>query len=301
MQCFIVSFSQPSSHSFVVYTMMTRGILYILIATLSFAVMNIMVKDISSLPALQVVFFRAFGTFVFIFPYMVYKKISIVGHQPKFLVLRGVVGIISLATFFMAIQRIPLGSAISIRYLGPIFGAMLAAYFLKEKINKGQWFSFAIAFLGVIILKGFDLRIDFISLGLALISAVTVGMVFVLIRFLGAREHYLTIINYFMVISMLVGICSFPFWEMPVGREWFSLASIGIFGLIGQVFMTRAFQLEEASVLAPFKYMELIYALIMGFFFFGETYQLLAFAGIAMILTGMLLNVFAKNRTKKIQ
>lgn len=279
--------------------MLSKGVIYILIATLSFAVMNIVAKDISNLPALQVVFFRAFGSFIFIFPYMLYKKISIIGHQPKFLLLRGIVGVISLATFFLAIQRIPLGSAISIRYLGPIFGAGLAAYFLKEKINKGQWFSFIIAFSGVIILKGFDLRIDFISLGLALISAIFVGMVFVLVRYLGAREHYLTIINYFMVISMLVGLCSFPWWQMPIGMEWFSVVSIGIFGLIGQIFMTRAFQLEETSVLAPFKYMELIYALILGYFIFGETYQPLAFAGILLILAGMLLNVFAKNRIKK--
>jgi len=279
--------------------MLSKGIIYILIATLSFAVMNIIVKDISNLPALQVVFFRAFGSFVFIFPYMLHKRVSIIGHQPKFLLLRGVVGVISLATFFLAIQRIPLGSAISIRYLGPIFGAGLAAYFLKEKINKGQWISFIIAFSGVIILKGFDLRIDFISLGLALISAIFVGMVFVLVRYLGAREHYLTIINYFMVISMLVGICSFPWWQMPVGREWISVISVGIFGLIGQIFMTQAFQLEETNVLAPFKYMELIYALILGYFLFGETYRPLAFAGIILILVGMLLNVFAKSKTVK--
>jgi len=278
--------------------MLTRGISYILIATLSFAVMNTMAKDISSLPALQVVFFRALGTFIFIFPYMLYKRISIIGHQPKFLILRGVVGVISLSTFFLAIQRIPLGSAISIRYLGPIFGVMLAFYFLKEKINKVQWLSFVIAFSGVIVLKGFDLRIDFISLGLALTSAVFVGMVFVLIRYLGSREHYLTIINYFMIISMLIGLCSFPWWQMPVGREWLSVIGIGIFGLVGQVFMTRAFQLEETSVIAPFKYMELIYALILGYFIFGETYRPLAFAGIALILSGMLLNVIAKRNGK---
>jgi len=278
--------------------MLTKGISYILIATLSFAVMNTMAKDISSLPALQVVFCRALGTFIFIFPYMLYKRISITGHQPKFLIMRGVVGVISLSTFFLAIQRIPLGSAISIRYLGPIFGAMLAFYFLKEKINKVQWLSFVIAFSGVIVLKGFDLRIDFISLGLALTSAVFVGMVFVLIRYLGSREHYLTIINYFMIISMLIGLCSFPWWQMPVGREWLSVIGIGIFGLVGQVFMTRAFQLEETSVIAPFKYMELIYALILGYFIFGETYRPLAFAGIALILSGMLLNVIAKRNGK---
>ena len=278
---------------------MTKGIAYILIATLSFAVMNIVVKDLSNLPALQVVFFRAFGTFLFIFPYMVYHKISIIGHQPKFLFLRGFVGVISLTTFFIAIQRIPLGSAISIRYLGPIFGAMLAAYFLKERINKGQWLSFAVAFSGVIVLKGFDLRIDFISLGLTLISAITIGVVFVLIRFLATREHYLTIINYFMVISMMVGLASFPLWQMPVGIEWISLLSIGVLGLIGQVFMTRAFQLEETSVLAPFKYMELIYALILGYFIFNETYRLIALGGILLILIGMMSNIFLKD--KKVQ
>jgi len=278
---------------------MTKGIAYILIATLSFSVMNTVVKDLSNLPALQVVFFRALGTFLFIFPYMLYNKISIIGHQPKFLLMRGIIGVISLATFFLAIQRIPLGSAISIRYLGPIFGAMLATYFLNEKINNRQWVSFAVAFLGVIVLKGFDLRIDFISLGLTLISAITVGVVFVLVRFLGAREHYLTIINYFMVASILVGLCSFPYWKMPIGIEWISLLSIGIFGLIGQVFMTRAFQLEETSLLAPFKYMELIYALILGYLIFNETYGFIALAGILLILIGMLSNIFVKD--KKVQ
>jgi drug/metabolite transporter (DMT)-like permease len=60
--------------------------------------------------------------------------------------------------------------------------------------------------------------------------------------------------------------------------------------------MTKSFQLEEASTLAPFKYMELVYALIMGFFFFGETYSLFAFGGIVLILTGMMLNVKAKDK-----
>ena len=272
-----------------------KGIVFILLATLSFAIMNVMAKDISRLPAMQVVFFRTFGTFILIFPYMLIKKVSIVGENPFFLTLRSVTGVISLSTFFMAIQRMPLGSAISIRYLGPIFGAIMAYYFLKEKINKWQWISFGIAFSGVIVLKGFDLRIDFLSLSLILVSAIFLGMVFVLIRYLGQKEHYLTIINYFMTISMLVSLCFISQWIMPNGHEWKSVIGIGIFGLIGQVFMTKSFQLEEASTLAPFKYMELVYALIMGFFFFGETYTLFAFGGIVLILSGMLMNVKAKS------
>ncbi|MFK8105081.1 MAG: DMT family transporter [Saprospiraceae bacterium] len=275
---------------------MTKGIALILFATFAFAIMNTLAKELSSFPPLQVVFFRAFGTFIFIFPYMLYRKVSLIGNHPKILALRALVGVVSLATFFMAVQRIPLGSAISIRYLGPIFGAMLAAYFLKEKITPWQWLSFAIGFSGVIVLKGFDLRIDYYSLGLLIISALFVGMVFVLIRYLSTREHYLTIINYFMVVSISVSLCFISTWRMPVGTEWWSVIGIGIFGLVGQVTMTQAFRTEETSALAPFKYMELVWALFLGFFFFKETYEWLPFLGILLIIAGMLLNVFGKNK-----
>ncbi len=281
--------------------MITKGIVFILIATLSFAVMNIMAKDLSDLPAMQIVFFRTLGTLIFIFPYMLYHRISLKGNNVGFLLLRGLAGVISLSTFFLAVQRIPLGSAISIRYLGPIFGAVMAYYFLKEKINIMQWFSFAIAFSGVLVLKGFDLRIDYVSLGLVTISALFLGMVFVLIRYLASREHFLTIIFYFLSTSLLVSLFFYPSFRMPLESEWSSVIGIGIFGLIGQIFMTRAFQLEETSILAPFKYMELVYALIMSFFLFGETYSWLPFSGILLIIAGMLMNVKAKSWKSKVR
>jgi len=281
--------------------MISKGIIFILIATFAFAIMNATAKELSDFHPMQVVFFRAFGTFFFIFPTMLLRKIPIIGNNPKYLFLRGLVGVISLATFFMALQKIPLGSAISIRYLGPIFGVMMAAYFLKEKVKGLQWLSFFIAFSGVIVLKGFDLRIDSVSLGLLLISALFLGMVLVLIRYLTDKEHYLTIINYFMVVTIAVSLFFINHWRMPVGNEWFPVVGIGILGLIGQVFMTRAFQTEDTSMLAPFKYMELVWALIMGYFLFGETYSWLPFLGIVLIIMGMMLNVYAKNRKPKKQ
>ena len=71
---------------------------------------------------------------------------------------------------------------------------------------------------------------------------------------------------------------------MPVAAKWWPVAEIGIFGLVGQVVMTKALQLEKTSVLAPFKYMELVYALLLGFIFFGETYRWLPFVGILLII-----------------
>lgn len=279
--------------------MKSKGIIYILIATLSFAMMNYVAKLLTVFHPLQVVFFRAIGTFILIFPFMVYYKVPIIGTHRKHLIWRAVAGSLSLAAFFVALQRIPMGSAISIRYLGPIFGAILAFIYLKEKITRLQWFSFFIAFSGVLVLKGFDVRIDILSLILILFSAFAVGVVFMLLRYLGDKEHHLTIINYFMVASIIISLFFIPYWRMPLGQEWITVISIGIFGMIGQVFMTKAFQYEEASVLAPFKYMELIYALLIGYWFLEETYTLLPLFGILLILIGMILNVYSKNKSIK--
>lgn len=278
--------------------MKNRGIIFILIATLAFALMNMIAKYLSDFHPLQVVFFRAFGTFMLIFPTMLVNKISIVGKHPKFLIARAVLGFLSLSTFFIVVQRIPLGSAVSIRYIGPMFGAFLAFLFLKEKIKPLQVLSFGIAFTGVLLMKGVDLRIDAISFGLVLFSAFTVGGVFVLIRYLATREHYLTIINYFMVVCMIGGLFFVQHWRMPIGNEWYFVIGIGFLGWIGQVFMTQAFQTEEASTLAPFKYMELVYALFLGFLIFDETYTILASLGMFLIIIGMVGNVYFKRESK---
>lgn len=253
--------------------------------------MNIMAKELSHFHPTQVVFLRCLGTFIFIFPFMLIKGVPLVGKEPKILFLRALVGFISLSCFFVVIQRIPLGSAVSIRYIGPIFGAILAVKFLKERVNIWQWGSFLISFLGVVILKGFDLRIDGLSFLIALISALTVGMVFVLVRYLAEREHYLTIINYFMVLSMIGSLWAINHWNMPVGKDWISVIGVGVFGMLGQILMTQAFQKAEASLLAPFKYMELVYALFLAYVMFGESYSLWPSLGIVLIVLGVLLNI----------
>lgn len=270
---------------------MLKGIVYILLSTFAFAWMNLLARYLSELHPLQVVFFRAFGTFIFIFPYMLLKKVPILGTHRKWLFLRGITGFVSLALFFVVVQRIPLGSAISIRYIAPAFSVILAVIFLKERVNIWQWVSLGIAVLGVLILKGTDLRIDGLSFVLVLISAILVGAVFTMIRYLGSREHYLTIINYFMVISIIGSLFFVGQWVEPTSKEWLWLIGIGIFGLIGQVFMTKAFQLAETNTIAPFKYMELVYALLLGWMLLNEKHGFYALIGMFLIIAGMLLNV----------
>ncbi|WP_411767221.1 DMT family transporter [Winogradskyella sp. A3E31] len=275
---------------------MTKGIIYMLIATFAFAWMNLMAKYLQDFHPIQVVFFRAFGTFVFIFPYMVVKKIPIIGKNVFWLSARGFLSFVSLALFFKVVQDIPLGSAVALRYTAPIFSVVLAFFFLKEKVKFWQWISLIIALGGAFIMKGVDFRIDTASFIFIMLSSLFVGGVFVIIRYLGSKEHYLTIINYFMVFSIVGSLLFVSKWRMPVGEEWLWISLIGTLGLVGQVFLTKSFQLAEASTVAPIKYMELVYALLFGFFLFNEMYGLWPIVGMLLVVFGMLLNIIIKRR-----
>ncbi len=277
---------------------MRKGILYIVLATFFFANMNLLAKYLSEMHFMQVVFFRALGTSFFIMPLMAIQKINPVGHHPWLLMARAICGLLSLALFFWAIQLIPLGSAISIRYVGPAIAALISIFALKEKMISWQWLCFAISFAGVILLKGVDVRISLFGFLITLSSAILLGFVFVLLRYLSQREHYLVIINYFMSISLIGSLFFIPYWRWPIGNEIYAVIGIGVLGCLGQVLMTKAFQRAETNVLAPFKYMELLFAVVIGWFFFQEQYDLHAIFAMSLIIVGMLLNIWVKHRKK---
>ncbi|MEM6803444.1 MAG: DMT family transporter [Bacteroidota bacterium] len=274
-----------------------KALLYMFLCTSSFTVMNSIVKYMEALPALELVFFRAITSCIICVAILRIRGIPILGNNKKILIARALFGVASMATFFLAFKVMPFGSTVSLRYVAPIFAAIMAVFYLKEQIRPLQWFFFALAFAGVVLLKGFDLRISSLGLTYVIISAFFSGVVYVIIRKIGQSEHPLVIVNYFMFIASLTGlIFSWHIWIWPQGQEWLILSSIGIFGFFGQFFMTKAFQIEKTSKVAPMKYMEAIFALLVGWLWLGETYSAWAFVGIVLILAGMLLNVFFKGK-----
>ncbi len=273
-----------------------------LCATICFTVMQGFVKQLSTIHTFQITFFRAAITSICCFFYMWKYRIPIIGNHQTLLLIRAVLGIISMTSFFFTIQLMPFGAAVTLKYLSPVFAAIIAVYLLKEKIQPVQWMFFGMALLGVLLLKGFDTRINFTELSLGLLGALAGGLIYPIIRKIGTSEHPMVIINYFMFsASVLMGILMIPHWQNPTNHEWICLLLLGISGYFGQVFMTKAFQVEEVSIVAPLKYLEVVYALFIGFIWFGESYALLSFMGVLLILTGMFLNVRYKHKHKDLQ
>jgi len=277
-----------------------RAVFFMLLSACAFTGMNGLLKHLTGYSSYQVVFFRALGSLFFTIGFLWSKGIPMLGTHRKLLVLRGVVGSISMLLYFTALHYMPLGSAVALRYIAPIWAAVFAIFILKEKVKWVQWLFFILAFMGVVVLKGVDRSIPPIGLALVLLSAVFSGLVYITIRKIGSREHPVVIVNYFMIIALMFGGSMSIFnWKTPVGTDWLLLLSLGVFGYFGQLFMTKALQWGETNVIAPLKYVEVLMAVMVGVGFFGEAYSIWSFVGMAMIIGGLLLNIWYKQRLLK--
>ncbi len=271
-----------------------------LISTLSFACMNSIVKHLAHISAYQIVFFRAISTLIFTMVFLLKHQVPILGNNKKLLIIRGLVGVTSMTFFFMSTKYLPIGTAVSLRYLAPIFAAIFAIFLLKEHVKPIQWFFFCMAFSGVVILKGFDMQLNSYGLLLILISAVFSGLVYVILSKIGKSEHPVVVVNYFMVISVITGgLLSIGNWVNPIGFEWVMLLGLGVFGYFGQVYMTKAFQTASStSQIAPLKYLETIFTVLFGVFIFAEVYTFWSLLGIGLIIIGLILNARFKEKSK---
>jgi len=280
-----------------------QAIKYMLFSVAAFTIMNASAKYLDGVSASQIVFFRSLGSFVLCMGFLWRKKIPLFGNQPKLLITRAVTGTIAMVFFFSAVKEIPFGSAVSLRYLSPVFAAVFAIILLKEYVSPLQWLCFLLALAGVLLLKGFDVRINPAGLFFILASALFSGLVYILIRKIGTGDHPVVVVNYFMFFAMLIGgLLSFSHWKTPHGSDLAIALSMGFFGWFGQVYMTKAYQLASVAVVAPLKYLEAVTALLVGWIWFGEGYTTVALIGIGLVIAGMMLTIWApKEKTVKVK
>lgn len=279
---------------------LSAGVRYMLVAVLLFAALNVLVKYLSHIPAVEIVFFRALVTLVVSYAALQKQKVSVWGNNRKVLFLRGAFGTFALILLFITFQEMRLATATTVHYLAPVFTALIAAVVLKERLSMGQIACFGISFVGVLLIRGFDSQIDPYYLGVGVVSAFFAGAAYNCIRYLKTSEHPLVIVFYFPLVAMPVaGAISYFGWVMPVGWDWFWLLMIGLCTQGAQVLLTKAYQNTPAAVVAGVTYSGIVYALIFGLFFFQETYTLASYLGIGVVMLGVLLNVLFFGRQKK--
>jgi len=264
-----------------------------LLAGFLFSLMNVSVKLIPHIPAIEIILFRS--VFSLVLTYILLKKenIPVLGSNKKLLIIRGFAGSIGLIAFFYTLQNIPLASAVTLNYLAPVFTTILGIFIVKEKVQARQFLYFGVSFLGVIVIEGFDPRISTFDLSIALIASLAMGVAYNVIRKLNNTEHPLVIMFYFPLITIpIAALATYYLWVLPTGWDWGILLAVGFLTQFAQYFMTLAYQNAQLSKVASLSYIGIIYALVFGFFVFGETYSLVVFLGMALVLMGVILNIF---------
>jgi drug/metabolite transporter (DMT)-like permease len=280
----------------------TKGVRYMLVSTFCFTAMQSLIKFLPQFNSFQHIFFRSVIGWLLCVGFLTSQGISLVGKNSKMLIFRGVIGSISMFSFFYILTHIPFGSSVAFKYLSPIFTAIFAVFLLKEKIKPIQWLFFLITFAGIITLKGFDARISLFDVCIGLISGVSGGLLYIIIRKIGEDDHHLVILHYFMFVSAFFsGFASIESWHTPSGTEWLWLLAIGLVGFVAQNFFTKAIQEpgDDVSFLSILRYTEVVYALVIGYIWFDEGYNLQSFVGLILIFLGLFLSFRLKSQNSK--
>lgn len=296
---------------------MAKGIFYILISGLFFLVMNILVKlltgstnnllgsHLQNYPVHELVLARSIISFFISFCIIKYKKLPVFGVNKRWLLSRGISGMIALTLFFYTIRQLPLAIASTLQYLGPIFTILITLLFFKEKVKPVQWLFIILAFSGVIIMSSerifettsTSFSISWIFFGI--LSALFSGMAYSSIVKLRETDEPINIVIYFPMVSIPVMAiwCTYEC-ILPRGIEWVLLLLIGIVTQIAQVAMTKALLYGQTAVIAPFQYLGAIYASICGYLIFSENLSPIVYLGIIIILLGVLLNTVVSSSKK---
>ncbi len=268
-----------------------EGVYFMLISVFFFAIMNATAKSLQHIPVHELVFFRSLIVFAVSYYYIRKLHLPVAGNNKKWLLIRGISGLVALLLFFTTLKKLPLASATSLQYLSPIFTVLFAVWLNHQKVRSVQWVYFSLAFVGVILIKGFDKSIDLLWVGVGVLSSIFAGFAYNSIIRLRHSDHPYTIVIHLTFVSIPVTAVWLIFdFVMPVGSDWLWLLLMGVCTQIAQYCATKALISGKADQVTPWNYTGAIFSLIIGYFIFDEIVSWMAIAGIVLIVVALLLN-----------
>jgi drug/metabolite transporter (DMT)-like permease len=199
--------------------------------------------------------------------------------------IRGISGIVSLALLYFAITRIPIADATAIAYAAPIFITVLSIYLLGEVIGLRRWLAVVAGFIGVLLIARPEVDGWDIGVIAAAGSAFTGALVAIWLRKLSSSEKSVAIGLYYNNLGALVCLVwvLLSAWLTPRGDDLWLFLGFGLGCGMQQWLLTVSFRYAQASLLAPFEYLAMVFAAIVGFVFWGEVPVATTWAGGAVI------------------
>lgn len=275
------------------------GIFFIVTASLCFALIAVLVKQVRHLPLMEIILFRNIPTMLIV-PLMIKKsKFPFFGNNKFILWFRSFIGAIAMMAMFYAFKVMLLTDAVTIHNLSPFFTFLLAGIFLQEKLSLRQLPFFIFAFLGGLLVIKPGLRLDMLPALIALVAAIGIAVTHVNLRHLRLTDHYLVIVNYFSYIGGMVSLIILlvqKSFQLPSLSDCLVLILLGGIGLLAQIALTKAYQMAPASLVSLYIYSQIIFATIFGLLFFKEVPDIFSIIGASFIIISGYLNYRYKSK-----
>lgn len=274
------------------------GLRYMLLSTLGFAMMTACVKEVSTynIPIFEIVAARALVSLILSYYDIHRKGMSPWGEHRLLLIARGAVGSFALVCTYYAVMTLPLAKATVLQYLHPVFTAILAWLFLKEKIQRSTFVCIFLSIIGLIIMiqprAGTDSLLPSFGILVAIAGAFGSSIAYVLVRRLSRVEDSSVIIFYFPVVTLPIALLLLgDDFVMPTPPALILLILIGIFTQLGQIGLTHAMRADEAAKVSAYSYMQVVFSAAIGWVYFHEIPVMSTVIGGGLIILGALINV----------
>ena len=284
------------------FTRNQLGVLYGIASVACFAMMDASVKWLDMFPVGQVLFSRFFFGLIPILmlvprgEFKTFYKTS----RPRLHAFRAITGTLAIIALFIALREIPLADVVSLTFGGPIFVTLGSIFFLSEKVGIKRWLAVLIGFFGMLLIVKpayEELNIYYIF---PIIFCIFFACVALSIRSLSSTEPNYRIALYFSLLSMIVGLLTLPFgWVMPNKFEFFLLIFTGLVGSVANILLTVSLRYAEASLVTPTKYLNLVFAILLGYFIWSEIPKLLTLVGAGLIIISSVIIFMRESELKK--
>jgi len=252
----------------------TRAVAWMLLAVACFSLMDAGMKQLSaSYPTLQVTFLRGAASLPFVLVWVLATAgpRSLIPVRWGLHLLRGLLGMAMIGCFVFALRSLPLSTAYTIYFVAPLLIAALSVPLLGEQVGPRRWIAIGIGLVGVLVVlrPGVD---GFISIPglMVLLAATAYAVAAITVSMLTRTDTPQSMVVWFLVILALgAGLLAIPDWQALQWRHAGLIAGMGLAGAGGQVALTRAFQLGEASLIAPLEYTGLVWVIGWDLLFWG--------------------------------
>ncbi|MEM8630694.1 MAG: DMT family transporter [Pseudomonadota bacterium] len=290
----------------------TRAIGLKVVSVLLFVVMASLVKAATEeVPPGEAVFFRSFFAIPVIVVWLMARgelRTGLRTQNPMGHLWRGLIGSTAMGLSFAGLAILPLYEVKAIQYAMPIFVVILAALLLGERIRKVRITAVAMGMAGVLIilwprLTAFsDEATDpMLTIGalIVLAGSFCAAMAQIFVRKLVDTEETSAIVFWFSVTASVLSLATLPFgWVVPSAATAGMLILAGLIGGVGQILLTSAYRFGDASIVAPFEYASMLFAIAIGYVIFEESPTGHMLVGAAIVIAAGVLIIYRERQLK---